>query len=82
MVDRLPRIPRLSTERNGDGHYGVVAEGYDVYLEDVDFNDDAVWRDLLAGTARPALELGCGTGRVLLCSAGFEVEGLASTAFP
>jgi SAM-dependent methyltransferase len=75
-------MPRLSTEQNGDGYYGVVAEGYDIYLGDVDFGDAAIWRDALTESTGPALELACGTGRVLLPlrRAGFAVEGLDASA--
>ena len=54
-----------------------LAEIYDAVYADVD--DAAFWRGMAEGAvAGPLLELGCGTGRVLipLARAGFEMTGL------
>jgi hypothetical protein len=39
----------------GDRYYGLVAEGYDVYLADVDFGDRELYRGLIADSGGPAL---------------------------
>jgi SAM-dependent methyltransferase len=60
---------------------GVVAEAYDVFLPpDPSWNELAFYRDALA--QGPALELGCGNGRLLLAyvAEGFDVEGVDSSA--
>ena len=53
------------------------AEVYDAIYEGRD--DTGLWLEIAAGAAgRPILELGCGTGRVLLplARAGHEVTGI------
>lgn len=60
---------------------GVVAEAYDVFLPpDPSWNELPFYRDALA--RGPALELGCGNGRLLLAyvAEGFDVEGVDSSA--
>ena len=73
---------RVSTPEMGDIYYGLVAEGYDTYLAGVDFGDLPVWRHLLREANGPALELACGTGRVLvpLVAGGLPVDGLDASA--
>jgi SAM-dependent methyltransferase len=53
-----------------------LAALYDAVYADV--GDIAFWRQIAAGTRGPLLELGCGTGRILLplARAGHEVTGL------
>jgi SAM-dependent methyltransferase len=74
--------PRLSAPELGDHYYGVVAEGYDVYLGAVDFGDQAFFRGLVGGARGGALELACGTGRLLVPYRrdGLDVEGLDASA--
>jgi SAM-dependent methyltransferase len=50
---------------------------YDRIFESLDF-DVAFWLDVARGGAGPVLDLGCGTGRVLvrLAEAGIDVDGL------
>lgn len=73
---------RVSTPEMGDIYYGLVAEGYDIYLAGVDFGDLDTWRRLLRQAGGPALELACGTGRLLvsLRADGFDVVGLDASA--
>lgn len=67
---------------DGDTYDALVAELYDDLLAGVPFGDLEVWADLLRAAAAPALELACGTGRVLLplLARGFVVEGLDVSA--
>jgi len=60
---------------------GLVAEAYDCWLgSDVDYDDVDIYRDAIERGDGPALELGCGNGRLLLRyrRAGLDVEGLDS----
>lgn len=63
---------------DGDTYDALVAELYDDILAGVPFGDLEVWADLLRAADAPALELACGTGRVLLplLARGLAVEGL------
>lgn len=65
----------------GDFYYDLVAQGYDHYLSGVGFGDLDFYRDLIHKDGRPALELACGTGRLLLplVEAGLTVHGLDSS---
>lgn len=65
----------------GDFYYDLVARGYDHYLADVDFGDLTFFRDIIVQDGRSALELACGTGRLLLplCRGGLDVHGLDSS---
>jgi SAM-dependent methyltransferase len=61
---------------------GILAEVYDAYT-DADAREDLpLWDRLVTETDGPALELGCGTGRVLLplIQAGHKVHGLDDSA--
>jgi SAM-dependent methyltransferase len=61
----------------------AVAQAYDTWLpHDADYGDVAIYRPAIARGAGPALELGCGTGRLLLryVAAGLDVEGIDSSA--
>lgn len=62
----------------GDFYYHLVAQGYDHFLAGIDFGDTEFYRRLIREDGRPALELGCGTGRLLLplIGAGLQVHGL------
>jgi 2-polyprenyl-3-methyl-5-hydroxy-6-metoxy-1,4-benzoquinol methylase len=50
---------------------------YDRMFESLDF-DVAFWLEVARGGSGPVLDLGCGTGRVLirLAAAGVDVDGL------
>ncbi len=65
----------------GDFYYDLVAQAYDYFLAGVDFGDLDFYRDLIHADGRPALELACGTGRLLLplVEAGLTVHGLDSS---
>ncbi|HOJ05838.1 MAG TPA: class I SAM-dependent methyltransferase [Bacteroidota bacterium] len=59
-------------------HYtGLVAEWYDDFLRD-EHADLELYRGELHGVAGPVLELGCGTGRMLLALSdnGWDVDGV------
>jgi SAM-dependent methyltransferase len=61
--------------------YDAIAAWYD--LEHADVADDIeMYRDFAAGTGGPILELGCGSGRVLipLAEAGHQVIGVDASA--
>jgi SAM-dependent methyltransferase len=54
---------------------GLVAQAYDVWLPpDGDYDDRDRFRDLVREAGGPALELGCGNGRLLV---GYVLDGLA-----
>jgi SAM-dependent methyltransferase len=57
--------------------YDAFARFYDIFYEQRD-DDLAMYRDLARGAGGPILELGCGTGRVLvpLALEGHQVTGL------
>jgi SAM-dependent methyltransferase len=61
----------------------LVAQAYDCWLPpDGDYDDRDMYRTSIEGGEGPALELGCGNGRLLLDfrKAGLDVEGLDSSA--
>jgi len=61
---------------------GLVAEAYDCWLPpDRDYDDRALYREAIERGDGPALELGCGNGRLLLDyrAAGLDVEGVDSS---
>src|SRR6478752_10117478 len=62
---------------------GLVAEAYDVWLPpDGRYDDRDFYRDLIRKGDGPALELGCGNGRLLVgyLADGLDVEGVDSSA--
>lgn len=62
---------------------GLVAEAYDAWLPpDGRYRDRDLFRDLIREGNGPALELGCGNGRLLVgyLTDGFDVEGVDSAA--
>ncbi len=77
-----PIPPKHSTPDQGDFYYGLVAAAYDPYLAAVDFGDAPFYRGLIERQGGAALELACGTGRLLvpLRAAGLAVEGLDASA--
>jgi len=62
---------------NRDMYTGLEADTYDELLQD-EIEDQPFWEAFLAENEGPCLEVGCGTGRVLLplLEAGYEVDGL------
>jgi len=62
---------------NSDMYTGLEADAYDELLQD-EIEDQPFWEAFLAENEGPCLELGCGTGRVLLplLEADYDVEGL------
>ena len=74
----------LVRDRLGPSGYGsLVAEAYDTWLPpDGEYTDVGMWRDMIAGGEGPALELGCGNGRLLLgyVAEGLDVEGVDASA--
>ena len=64
-----------------DGLYsGLDAEFYDELLEG-ELDDLPFWKELLKNNPGPALEVGCGTGRILLplLKAGHTIDGIDSS---
>jgi SAM-dependent methyltransferase len=62
---------------------GLVAQAYDCWLpHNAEYDDAAHYRSAIERGTGPALELGCGNGRLLLqyAAAGLEVEGIDSSA--
>jgi SAM-dependent methyltransferase len=62
---------------------GLVAEAYDVWLPPGgDYDDRDLYRDLVRSGSGPALELGCGNGRLLVgyVADGLDVAGVDSSA--
>ena len=59
---------------------GVVASTYDLLVPE-DLGDVEFFRRVIAGDGEPALEIGCGTGRLLLnyLEQGLDVEGVDSS---
>lgn len=61
---------------------GLVAQAYDCWLpHDADYDDIDMYRKAIDHGGGPALELGCGNGRLLLkyLAAGLDVEGVDSS---
>ncbi len=73
---------RRSSPEQGDFYYGLVAAAYDPYLAAVDFGDAPFYERLIRQQGGAALELACGTGRLLVPyrAAGLAVEGLDASA--
>ena len=64
-----------------DANYNdIVAETYDIWFPEETFVDTEFFRHMMAEVPGPALEIACGTGRLLIpyLKAGFEIEGLDS----
>ena len=61
-------------------HHGLVARWWGEFNHDGD--DIDVFRNFVAAEASPALDVGCGAGRVLLAcmESGLEIEGLDAAA--
>src|SRR5262249_42282117 len=62
---------------------GLVAEAYDVWLSpNKDYGDVGLYQHFIEKGAGPALELGCGNGRLLVkyLAAGLDVEGTDASA--
>jgi SAM-dependent methyltransferase len=72
--------PRVRDELGVNAAYaGPVAEAYDTWMpHDAPYWDDPYFRRAIEQGDGPALELACGTGRLLVryVAAGFDVEGV------
>lgn len=68
-------------ESTGDQYYGILAEACDAYIASADFSDLSVYENITKSGGGTALELACGTGRVLLplLEAGYSVKGMDSS---
>ena len=57
--------------------FDIIAQYYDLLYEDR-LEDIPMWQDLAEAAKGPILELGCGTGRILLplLQAGYQVDGI------
>jgi SAM-dependent methyltransferase len=65
------------------GYNDLVAQAYDTWLPpDGKYSDVKIWKRFIRDGRGPALELGCGTGRLLLgyVADGLDVEGLDASA--
>jgi SAM-dependent methyltransferase len=83
-VDELPPDARLRDRLAVDLPYeGWVAEAYELFMpHDAAYTDDRLFRRVLERAGGRALELGCGTGRLLLryVQQGLDVEGVDVSA--
>jgi SAM-dependent methyltransferase len=74
--------PRVRDELGANRAYaGPVADAYDVWMpHDAPYHDDDYFRTAIEAGDGPALELACGTGRLLVryAKAGLDVEGVDS----
>jgi SAM-dependent methyltransferase len=73
-------MPAIHTVKRMMNPYAQIARFYD--WENADFTEDlSFWSDLVRQRGGPVLELGCGSGRVLLHLAreGFETTGVDSS---
>src|SRR5437016_6207291 len=60
---------------------GLAAESYDLWFGDEPYEDQAFFQRKIAGTGGPALEIACGTGRLLIpfLRDGLDIEGVDSS---
>ena len=60
---------------------GIVATTYDLLVTNDAIGDAGYFRDIIREQGEPALEIGCGTGRLLLdyVAEGLDVEGVDSS---
>lgn len=70
-------LPRMTQET----YAGLSAASYDLWFGGEDFEDVEFFRTAIRDGGEPALEVGCGTGRLLIPFAveGLDVEGLDSS---
>lgn len=70
------------TANTGALYDGLLADAYDLYLADETFGDLPFWHRFIGRSNGAGLELGCGTGRLLLplLAAGLSVDGLDASA--
>jgi ubiquinone/menaquinone biosynthesis C-methylase UbiE len=67
---------------SSDGSYqGIVAESYDIWFSGDKFDDMEFYKKLIKKFPGVALEIGCGTGRLILpyLQEGLEIEGVDSS---
>ncbi len=64
--------------RRTEPYTGLSASAYDLWFDAEPFDDTAFIQDAIAAGGEPALEVGCGTGRLLLdfVATGLDVEGV------
>ncbi|MCX6029545.1 MAG: class I SAM-dependent methyltransferase [Chloroflexi bacterium] len=68
----------MDDRAGGYAEYGFTAEFYDHIVPYRDREDVAFWVEMARASGGPVLEVGCGTGRVLIptAQAGVEITGL------
>jgi SAM-dependent methyltransferase len=78
MPAGLPREDTMSDRSGGYTEYGFTAEFYDHVAPYRERTDVAFYVEMAQAAGGPVLEVGCGTGRVLIptARAGVEITGL------
>src|SRR5262245_23366046 len=68
----------LMTKRAEDTYYGLVVETYELFHPEGNLDDVPFYAGLVAEAGGPALELMCGSGRVLLplLRMGVDADGV------
>jgi ubiquinone/menaquinone biosynthesis C-methylase UbiE len=64
--------------KSSGNYQGIVAESYDLWFPGETFEDTEFYKEMMAKTPGPALEVGCGTGRLLIpyLQNGLDVDGV------
>ena len=67
----------------GYGEYGFTAEYYDHVTSYRERSDIPFWVEMAQASGGPVLEIGCGTGRVLIpiARAGIDITGIDLSPF-
>lgn len=73
----------MSDQAGGYAEYGFTAEFYDQLIPYRERGDIAFWIEMAQASGGPVLEVGCGTGRVLIptARAGIEIVGLDLSSY-